>query len=471
MKLFLKMKYRHKITAVIILILMPFLVISLFLLRGTWAARKDRILEENRMTLNAGVDSINELYRSGIQKLMYINNNRQMATFFYQEEYDDLVMNMTMYNNMQEIVEAVIAGDMDISFKIYPLSKDAYNGKYIERVERLKARLGTDSYDKLMTQITDEPDNGIWMYQEEDNAEASENLGYIACYKEMKLFEKELAITEMRFRVTRILSCLQGEFPLGSILAYRPDSTAEFILQTGGNGGADWMVLEKTEFDAGNYHRLDILLKNGPGTVTGFLPSTYIQQTLSNFVLLTMLAVVLALLILFLTVEFASQMLTKRLAKLFGRVNTSMDMESTLVPYPAEKRWIEDDLGRIEEKFNEMIAKIHTNYVNSMAHENEKKKLELDILQSKINPHFLYNTLSTMRWNCKNEKLAEIIDSMVQYYRLSLNKGESIVTVDHELRLLEEYIKIQKYTYTSDFEFRQNHASARRSRRALCDNP
>ena len=457
MKLFLKMKYRHKIVVVIFLILLPFLIFSLFLVKRTWDERVDGILEENRMMLNAGVDSINELCRSGIQKLTYITNHRLIATFFYNEDFNDLSTTMTVYDNIREIVEAVVAGDMDIRFNVYPLDEDAYNGKYIEKVERLKDRLGKESFEKLMSQIADEPDNGVWMYQEEDDAEASQSLGYIAYYKQMQLFERELAITEMRIRVTKIVSCLQGEFPVGSMLAYRPDNTTGFILQTGGNGGsADWVALEKTGFDAGNYHQLEIMLKYGPGTVTGFLLSSYIQKMLGNFLFLTILMVMLALLVLFFIVEFASQMLTKRLAKLVDQANTDMDMGSSVVPYHADKHWIEDDLGKIEKKFSEMIAKIQANYANSMVQENEKKILELEILQSKINPHFLYNTLSTIRWNCKNEKMAQTIDSMVQYYRLSLNKGESIVTVAHELRLLEEYVKIQKYTYTSDFEYRQD---------------
>ena len=86
--------------------------------------------------------------------------------------------------------------------------------------------------------------------------------------------------------------------------------------------------------------------------------------------------------------------------------------------------------------------------------QEEKRKSELDALQSQINPHFLYNTLDSIMWMIEAEKYEDAI-SMVQalsrLFRISLSKGKNIITIGEELQHAKNYLDIQKYRYKNKF--------------------
>ena len=79
-----------------------------------------------------------------------------------------------------------------------------------------------------------------------------------------------------------------------------------------------------------------------------------------------------------------------------------------------------------------------------------EKESELAALQAQINPHFLYNTLDSLYWQATeagNDEIAESILSLSSLFRLTLNQGRSIITVEKEFELVREYLKIQKMRF------------------------
>lgn len=105
-----------------------------------------------------------------------------------------------------------------------------------------------------------------------------------------------------------------------------------------------------------------------------------------------------------------------------------------------------DEVGEVSVVFNDMVKDmkelIDTNYVIAL----KEKESELDALQAQINPHFLYNTLDTLYWKCidaDNDEIGEDILALSQLFRLVLNRGNSIIPVSDEIKLLENYMHIQ----------------------------
>ena len=86
--------------------------------------------------------------------------------------------------------------------------------------------------------------------------------------------------------------------------------------------------------------------------------------------------------------------------------------------------------------------------------QEEKRKNELDALQSQINPHFLYNTLDSIMWMIESERYEDAV-SMVQalgrLLRISLSRGKNIIPVGDELQHARSYLAIQKYRYKNKF--------------------
>jgi two-component system sensor histidine kinase YesM len=95
--------------------------------------------------------------------------------------------------------------------------------------------------------------------------------------------------------------------------------------------------------------------------------------------------------------------------------------------------------------------------MNQNIYEQEaKRKSELEVLQSQIHPHFLYNTLNSvvrLAGTGKNEDVITMITSLSRFFRISLSKGEHFISVADELEHIRNYLIIQKMRYKNKFEY------------------
>lgn len=109
-------------------------------------------------------------------------------------------------------------------------------------------------------------------------------------------------------------------------------------------------------------------------------------------------------------------------------------------------------LGNSVQKSYEQIESLMKEIVEQ---QNERRKSELDALQSQINPHFLYNTLESITWMVegnKNEDAVFMISELAKLFRISLSKGKTIISIEDEIQHCRSYLNIQKYRYKDRFE-------------------
>ena len=86
--------------------------------------------------------------------------------------------------------------------------------------------------------------------------------------------------------------------------------------------------------------------------------------------------------------------------------------------------------------------------------QNERRKSELDALQSQINPHFLYNALESITWMVeggRNDDAVFMISQLARLFRISLSKGRTIISVEDELQHAQSYMNIQQIRYKNSF--------------------
>lgn len=109
-----------------------------------------------------------------------------------------------------------------------------------------------------------------------------------------------------------------------------------------------------------------------------------------------------------------------------------------------------DEFSRISAALNEMGQNIgeliHRVYITEL----EKKEAELESLQAQINPHFLYNTLSSIYRMAKFgnvENIQQMVLDLARFYRLSLSEGRSVIPIRDELEQVKAYLNIQKIKY------------------------
>ncbi len=117
-----------------------------------------------------------------------------------------------------------------------------------------------------------------------------------------------------------------------------------------------------------------------------------------------------------------------------------------------EIRHLGDSIQRSYEQIDSLMHKI-------VLEQTERRKSELDALQSQINPHFLYNALDSITWMIEGERNDEavfMISQLAKLFRISLSKGRTVIPVRDELQHAESYMNIQKVRYRNSFSFIQD---------------
>lgn len=122
-----------------------------------------------------------------------------------------------------------------------------------------------------------------------------------------------------------------------------------------------------------------------------------------------------------------------------------------------------DEIGQLTAEFNRMTETIHSLINEVYVADIQKKNLELKqqqaqlhALHSQINPHFLFNSLESVRMRSiiKGEKeTARIIQHMAQMFRKSLSWSHNDVTVREELELIESFLTIQQYRFGEKLDY------------------
>lgn len=110
----------------------------------------------------------------------------------------------------------------------------------------------------------------------------------------------------------------------------------------------------------------------------------------------------------------------------------------------------QDEAGRMIDSYNYMVKQIRQLLEEQYRIGQEKKEMELKMLQSQINPHFLYNTLDMITWMAVRnewENIQNAVRNLSRYYRLVLNRGNDTATVRQEMEMCQAYVNIQAFRF------------------------
>lgn len=116
-----------------------------------------------------------------------------------------------------------------------------------------------------------------------------------------------------------------------------------------------------------------------------------------------------------------------------------------------------NEIGRIGNKFKAMVNNNLELRERLLQTEIKEREAELLLLQSQINPHFLYNTLDSLYFMAvinKADDIARMVLALSNTFKLSLNKGGKLIRVQDEIEKMKAYMEIQNLRYHDRFEFR-----------------
>ncbi len=114
------------------------------------------------------------------------------------------------------------------------------------------------------------------------------------------------------------------------------------------------------------------------------------------------------------------------------------------------------EMAILSQKFNHMVRRIEAMFTEAKEQEREKHKMEMLALQSQINPHFLYNTLNSIRWLSElqgADKVTQMLDELVKLLRFAAEDTGEFITVGREVEFIISYIRILNFRYFERFSF------------------
>jgi len=146
-----------------------------------------------------------------------------------------------------------------------------------------------------------------------------------------------------------------------------------------------------------------------------------------------------------------SYMIAGRMTKPIRKLQSAM---SKLESFTLERASYEvEDLSN---SYHKMLEEIDSLVKEIRSNEKYLREYELNALHSQINPHFLYNTLDTIVWMAEfndSEKVIEVTKALSQFFRISLSKGQELISLENEMDHVRQYLFIQKMRYEDELNY------------------
>ncbi|MCD8148537.1 MAG: histidine kinase [Clostridiales bacterium] len=226
-------------------------------------------------------------------------------------------------------------------------------------------------------------------------------------------------------------------------------------------------IFESVNYTAGNqvfrYDReLYVLSRTelGINSWTLYMLTPYSETTNNSRIMTAILfsvvgAIVLAL---FLMSKYSANNMSRPVISLSKLMDAYHGADQDLDPAAIQRyQNRSDEIGQmyrsyeqLENRMNRLIQEI---YVKNL----EKKDAELALLQTQINPHFLYNTLDSINWIALangQDEISDMITALSDTFRLSLMKSNSsFIEMDQEVRYIQSYLVLQKFRYADRLEY------------------
>ncbi len=287
-----------------------------------------------------------------------------------------------------------------------------------------------------------------------------ERNGYIYLQIDEFLFENALSDYTPPEDVSTFLMIGDNLYTLSSsdceIASFIPEMNEKNRIHV--SGISSHAEVYKTGFDDSGKHEIVVKRK------ISSLPDTYLLQTLSGqerkvstlFIFILWLVIVALMFVISIII---SLYLNHSIAKPITRLQKQLIKISTGDFTQDKSLETADELGDIGKGINELSSNIEELLTQRIDAEKEKKDLEYKVLQTQINPHFLYNTLNSIKWMASVQGATGISEMTTSLSRLlrSISKGTTLqIPIKEELDLVKDYFNIQNYRYGGTIKLQIN---------------
>ncbi len=143
--------------------------------------------------------------------------------------------------------------------------------------------------------------------------------------------------------------------------------------------------------------------------------------------------------------------------------NLMKGVESGDLDLRFEEERYNNEFGELGHSFNHMVSEIKELINMVYKEQSSKRKAEIEILQSQIKPHFLYNTLDTIAWMAEDynaKEIVHLVGALTKVFRIGLSKGKEVIKLKDEIEHINSYLTIQKYRYEDKLSYKISYDEA-----------
>lgn len=443
--------------------------IPIFVINSVFYQRLSNNIEEQTIErLNVSLDKIMVNLRKNIEGCISIANTfytdrtlnnalerEYSSTLEYTNVYTEFLQNrittyMPIYDQVREINIYTDNPTIIKSGGILPIDEEAKNSDWYEKVINTKNTILVHAY--------------IEPYIDEFNNEEKHNFSVVKKLDLFKSLDSKQKLVKIDLEWRYIEELFESERLKGDLFIINQNNEIVYSNnESYFNDGFDALVPFKEYKYADNTFTLtktyDTLKFIKDWRIVGVFPEDQFLDTINESRNFVVLMTFISLLFVTSLILYISRSFTVRLTKLSNYMRKVRQHKfETIDLNPGN-----DEIGQAISNFNRMTIKIdsliHDVYLAGIQKKNlelEKKQAELNALQSQINPHFLFNTLNTIRVMSvlkKQDDIAQLTKNLANTFRRLLTWEEDLVKLKDELEFVEEYLIIEKYRFKDKIDY------------------
>lgn len=371
----------------------------------------------------------------------YLNSSvnpfiRRIVIGNYHERFIQVVPTVYSTNiNMSNAVPTLDFYSQLIDYRGYDLSIGLMKDPFYSRDNTLILPIIRPIYAKFNASRTG------WIFMEVSNSIFTDPLQYYSCAQDAGLF---LILGNHTYAMTS-----EGLLPTNSIFSKEDINTI--------NSSTEKTQTIKFFSSSDNKEYISVIRKLNPNRcfVVQTLSDSELQRQTQLLILFCSVIVFLMLIVGLLLNSLLRYSIALPVKKL--RNQLSEISSGNFTPNPSIE-W-DNELGDIGHGINNLSSNLEILINKRIQDEKEKKDLEYKVLQNQVNPHFLYNTLNSIKWMATIQGAEGIADMTTSLSRLlrSISKGTRlIIPISEEIALIKDYFNIQKYRYGGTIQLEIN---------------
>lgn len=425
----------------IITVIISVLIFGLFICKLVYDAIYEKELNMANKELDTICMSLDSLADGIVKEALYLIVNQNYQKTISNEEDTDYrkFLNSASLSNM---LNSIAISQKEWESIAFYKGSDIYKSSYKQYSSRF-----WEEHMEIVKDFMAARQPSVWQAVpiEEDKKQVEESaLSYLRkVYSYSGVFQ---GVLEINMPYSRLLSIIPEENQNHMEVAFT-DADNEIMAATKENSLIEMLG------DSKRYIKLNRQSAKTGLTVWVYLDSNYISKNISVLFLPILLLVAAIISIASICISVLSNKISKPITNIENVVKLVSKgyREARIEEIP------EGTLGELSLQINEMIQNTDKLIKDNQQIDEQKRRLELSYIQLQINPHFLYNSLETVCGMIEVEEKGnaiQMISNISGLYREILKRGESLIPLEEEISIAENYMKVMQYRYPELFSYR-----------------